>query len=172
MADRKHAPGQKKATANAIIQEESKKHQIGGVPCAPPDACNRRFDEAGLIISDPDTALEKCKKQESSQLVAGIKTEGVRDWVSVPLIYLPCPRENFGNEMAKGDRRYVRSAHVRAQTNLRRQEEIKRAGRAETQLAQWKNLANDDPEKLALIQEALDIIREAKERGNPQQRIF
>lgn len=169
MENRKFARGQKRTEASNIMQEEGENNRLDAIRAVPPSTLVKRFDEAGLIITDSDIALGKCQRQETGQLVGSIKEDGVRQWYRMRLLDLPVKPDMFAKEMAKGDSRYVHSEDVRARPTLRRQTELTYAKRVQSGIERWKVEVGDDPEKVALLSEAQDILRQAYEKGKPRQ---
>ncbi|GEM_PF-3689175 len=172
MEKRNFARGQKRVEAANIMREEGEKHRIDSIRCVPPPVATERFDEAGLLTSDQEAALEKCQKQETAGIIRSLAENGVRQWYRMPLLELPVPPQKFAEEMAKGDSRYVYGQDVRARPSLRRRTELTFARRAQSAVERWKVQAADDPEKAALIQEAETLLRQAAEKGNPQLKMF
>jgi hypothetical protein len=172
MEERKFARGQKKTEASNIMLEEGQKHRIDSIRCVPPPVACERFAEQGLLTDNPVVALGKCQRQETGTLIRLLEENGVRQWYRMRLLELPVPAQKFAEEMAKGDSRYVHGEDVRAKRTLRRQTELTYAKRAQSAVERWKVQASDDREKVALIQEAEAILRQAAEKGNPQPRMF
>lgn len=169
MGGRKFARGQKRVEAANILREEGERHRIDGIRCVPPVVACKRFADCGLLIADPDAALEKCQKQETASLIRSIRDDGAQQWYRMRLMDLPVPAETFGAEMAKGDSRYVYGEDVRAQPVLRRQTELGYAKKAQSAVERWKLVASEDTEKVALIQQAEALLRQAAEKGRPKQ---
>jgi hypothetical protein len=169
MGDRKFARGQKRVEAATIMHEEGENHRIDSIRCVPPAIAKDRFAETGLLITEPDAAIEKCQRQETAALIRLLEENGAKQWYKMRLMDLPVPPERFGAEMAKGDSRYVYGEDVRAKPALRRQTELDYARRAQNAVERWKVQASDDAEKVALIQEAEALLRQAAEKGRPKQ---
>lgn len=172
MEQRKFNRGQKRIEASNIMQEEGKKHQIDSIRCVPPTVASDRFVQAELVISDSDTALQKCQRQETAVLIRQLKDDGSRQWYRMRLLDLPVASQRFATEMAKGDSRYVYGEDVRAKPTLRRRTELDYARRAQGAVERWKSQTSDDTEKVALIQEAEALLRQAAGKGRPQQKLF
>lgn len=172
MGDKKFARGQKRIEAANIMQEEGAKHRIDNIRCVPPAMAKERFTDGHLLITDPDAAIEKCQRQEAAGLIRQLEENGARQWYRMRLMDLPVAAEKFGAEMAKGDSRYVYGEDVRAKPTLKRKTELDYARRAQGAVERWKIQTSDDAEKVALIQEAEALLRQAAEKGRPQQKLF
>lgn len=153
---KKFAPGQKRIEALNILRAIMEENKVDNVRTVPLDAALRRFIEAQLVITDPAIALARCQKNETRQIISGLKEGPAKLFYSQPAQQLAFPVETLEEELEKGVRRYVWTEDVVANANLRRQVLLDLRRRVRTFEAQFAFLGGEVAEVLGRLREVVD----------------